>query len=603
MRQLPTGTVTLLFTDIEGSTQLLQRLGDRYTSALEESRRLLRAAFRQWNGYEVDTQGDAFFVAFARGTDALSAAVTAQHALAAHPWLEGGAVRVRMGLHTGEPSLASEGYVGMDVHHAARIMNAGHGGQVLLSQVTRDLVEQHLPEGVSIRDMGKHRLKDLQRPTHLYQLVIEGLPADFPPLKALDAYPNNLPVQATPLIGREKEMAAIEQLLRRADVRLVSLTGPGGTGKTRLALQVAADMSDLFPEGIYFVDLAPLSDPTQVIPVIAQALGLRERENLSLLDYLKEELRQKRTLLLLDDFEQVIDAAARVADLLAAGPQIKIFVTSRAVLHLRAEREFAVPPLSLPDLKELTNLSALLQNEAVALFIQRTQATKPDFQLTESNAPVVVEIVARLDGLPLAIELAAARMKLLSPEALFARLSQRLQILTSGARDVAVLQQTLRNTIEWSYNLLNPQEQRLFRRLAIFAGGCTPESTEAVCALPGDEEGTILDGLTSLLDKSLLQQREQGAEPRFTMFETIHEYALEVLAASGERGDEGSPRDLLYRDGAEHGTGTLGTGSSCLPGSLRAGARQSTDCYAVVARTGKSRGSPEARSHAAGILV
>jgi predicted ATPase/class 3 adenylate cyclase len=534
MHHLPTGTITLLFTDIEGSTQLLQRLGDQYVSVLEESRRLQRAVFQRWNGYEVDTQGDAFFVAFARATDAVSAAVEAQRALAAHAWPAGETVRVRMGLHTGEPSLASEGYVGMDVHHAARIMSAGHGGQVLISQVTRDLVEEHLPDGVSIRDMGERRLKDLQRPSHLFQLVVAGLPADFPPLNTLDAYPNNLPVQPTPLIGREREMVAIEQLLRREEEHLVTLTGPGGTGKTRLALQVAADLSDLFPDGIYFVDLAPVSDPTLVIPIIAQALGLREEENLSPLQRLKGELRQKQILLLLDNFEQVIDAAAQVADLLVACPRLKMVVTSRSVLRIRAEREFAVPPLSLPETKQLADLPTLSQYEAVALFIQRTQAVKPDFQLTEANAPVVVEIAARLDGLPLAIELAAARMKLLSPEALLARLSQRLQLLTSGARDVAVRQQALRNTIEWSYRLLDAQEQQLFQRISIFAGGCTLDAVEAICTTPGDEAGSVLDRLTSLLDKSLLLRKEQAAELRFAMLETIRAYGVEALSACGE---------------------------------------------------------------------
>jgi predicted ATPase/class 3 adenylate cyclase len=536
MHYLPTGTVTFLFTDIEGSTRLLQQLGDRYSRVFEECRRLLRAAFQEWNGHEVDTQGDAFFVAFARATDAVSAAVDGLHALAVHSWTEDVVVRVRMGLHTGEPQLSSEGYIGIDVHHGARVMSAGHGGQVLLSQATRDLVVHQLPGGVSLRDMGEHRLKDLQRPVHLFQLVIAGLPADFPSLKTLDIYPNNLPIQPTPLIGREKEVASLGQLLRRVDVRLVTLTGPGGTGKTRLALQVAAELSDLKWRGIYFVDLAPVSDSAQVIPTIASTLGLREERGRSPLECLKEEIDQNRVLLLLDNFEQVLDAAVQVSELLVACSQLKIMVTSRAVLRVRAEREFAVPTLRLPDSAQMPDLEALMQYEAIVLFLQRTQAVAPEFRLTDMNAPVVVEIVRRLDGLPLAIELAAARMKLLSPEALLARLNQPLQVLTSGARDVAARQHTLRNTIAWSYNLLDAQEQELFRRLSDFVGGCTLEAIEVVNGVLGNATGLILDIVASLVDKSLLRRREQGKgeEPRLAMLETIREYGLELLGASGE---------------------------------------------------------------------
>src|SRR5438874_7084495 len=382
MHDLPRGTVTFLFTDIEGSTRLLQQLGDRYSRVLEECRRLLRAAFQEWNGHEVDTQGDAFFVAFARATDAVSAAVDGLRALAVHPWPEDVVVRVRMGLHTGEPQLSSEGYVGIDVHHAARVMSAGHGGQVLLSQATRDLVVHQLPTGVRLRDMGEHRLKDLQRPIHLFQLVIAGLPADFPSLKTLDAYPNNLPIQPTPLIGREKEVASLGQLLRRIDVRLVTLTGPGGTGKTRLALQVASELRDVFVDGVFFVSLAPINDPVLVMPTIAQALGIRDGVGQPLSTRLAEVLQQQQVLLLLDNFEQVVGAASQVADLLTSCPQLKMLVTSREVLHVRAEHEFAVPPLELPDLAHLPDHAALALSPSVALFLQRAQAVKPEFQLT-----------------------------------------------------------------------------------------------------------------------------------------------------------------------------------------------------------------------------
>ncbi|HEX6483159.1 MAG TPA: tetratricopeptide repeat protein, partial [Ktedonobacteraceae bacterium] len=473
---------------------------------------------------------------FARATDAVQAAVAAQHALASHTFPEDVAVQVRMGLHTGEPQRTAEGYVGLDVHRAARLMSAGHGGQVLLSQTTCSLVEQDLPEGVHLRDLGEHRLKDLGRPLHLFQLVISDLPASFPPLRTLESSPNNLPVQPTPFLGREHEVAAIGDLLRREDMRLVTLTGPGGTGKTRLALQVAADVSERFASGVFFVNLAPISDPALVVPIIAETLAIREGSGRTLLERLTEELRQRQVLLLLDNFEQVVSAAEQVAALLVACPRFKMLVTSREVLHVRAEHEFPVPPLFVPDPDHLPDLATLSRQAAVALFLQQAQAVRPDFQLTDANARAITELCARLDGLPLAIELAAARMKLFSPRALLARLGQRLSVLTSTSRDVPTRQQTLRNTIAWSYHLLDTREQRLFRRLSVFVDGCTLEAIEALCTSLDSESEPVLDVVASLLDKSLLQQAEQqvGEEPRFVMLETIREYALESLEALGE---------------------------------------------------------------------
>ena len=537
MRELPRGTVTLLFTDMEGSTRLLQQLGERYTDLLEEYRQLLRAAFGRWNGNVVDTQGDAFFVAFARATDAASGAVAAQRALASHVWPEGVVVRVRMGLHTGEPTLSSEGYTGVDVHHAARIMSAGHGGQVLLSQTTRDLVEHDLPPGVSLQGLGAYRLKDLQQKSHLSQLVIADLPAAFPPLNSLDTHPNNLPVQLTSFIGREQELTAVGHLLRHENVRLLTLTGPGGVGKTRLALQVAAELSDRFADGVFFVNLAQVRDPVLVIHAIAQTLGIREGSGQSLPEQVKQELQHKHMLLLLDNVEQVVSAGVQLVDVLAACPRLKVLVTSREVLHVQAEHEFPLLPLALPDPGHLQDLAVLSHYSAVALFLQRAQAVKPDFQLTQATARAIAEICVRLDGLPLAIELAAARMKLFPPQALLARLDQRLAVLTGTSRDVPARQQTLRNTIAWSYHLLDAAEQRLFRQLSVFIGGCTLEAVEAVCAdsSDGGEAGQVWERVASLLDKSLLQQTEQeGEEPRLVMLETIREYGLEQMLAHRE---------------------------------------------------------------------
>jgi predicted ATPase/class 3 adenylate cyclase/DNA-binding CsgD family transcriptional regulator len=537
MHPLPTGTVTLLFTDVEGSTPLLQHLGDRSTDVRTVCRHLLRRVLEDYGGIVMDTQGDAFFVAFARATDAVSAAIEAQHTLAAQAWPEGVAVRVRMGLHTGEPALTADGYVGLDVHRAARIMNAGHGGQILLSQTTCDLVEHALPHGASLRDLGTHRLKDLEHPHHLSQLVCEGLPAEFPPLKTLDTSPHNLPIQLTPLIGREREVAAVQHLLQRQEVRLLTLTGPGGSGKTRLGLQVAAECSDRFADGVFFVNLAPISDPEVVVPTMAQALGVKEAAGHSLLDLLSASLREKELLLLLDNFEQVVGAAVEVATLLSRCPKLTVVVTSRAALHVRGEQEFAVPPLAVPNPKRLPDLVTLSQYEAVALFISRAQAVKPEFQVTNTNAPAVAEICVRLDGLPLAIELAAARIKLLPPQALLSRLEHRLQVLTSGAQDAPRRQQTLRNTIVWSYDLLDASEQRLFQRLSVFVGGCTIEAIEAVwAALDPETTGTsLLDTVASLIDKNFLQQTEPDSnEPRLVMMETIREYGLECLGTSGQ---------------------------------------------------------------------
>lgn len=538
MRDLPTGTITLLFTDIEGSTHLLQQLGTRYAELLTGCRQLLRTAFQTSHGQEVDTQGDAFFAVFPRASDALLAAVTAQRALATHAWPRGVVVRVRMGLHTGEPARLAEGYVGLELHYAARLTSAAHGGQVLLSQTTRDLVTHDLPAGVSLHDLGEHRLKDFEQPVHLYQVVLAELPSNFAPPKTLGSGHGNLPVQPTSFIGREREVTTIVQSLRRQDVHLVTLTGSGGTGKTRLGIQVAAELRSSFTGGVCFVSLAPINDPVLVMPIIAQGFGIRDRVGQPLLARLVDVLQSQSVLLFLDNFEQVVDAASQVADLLTACPQLKVLVTSREILHVRAEHEFVVSPLALPDPSHLPDLAVLAHLPSVALFLQRAQAVHPEFQLTLTNAHAVAEICVQLDGLPLAIELAAARMKLLSPQALLARLGQRLAMLTSGSRDMPTRQQTLRNTIAWSYQLLDAWEQRLFRWLSVVVGGCSLQAAEAICTRVDDGEEQVLDGIASLVDKSLLQRLdhtgEGSEEPYVLMLETIREYGQEALSTHGE---------------------------------------------------------------------
>jgi predicted ATPase/class 3 adenylate cyclase len=528
MAAQPTGTVTLLFSDIEGSTALLQRLGtDRYAEALDLHRRLLRSAFERHGGYEVDYEGDSFFVAFRRAEQAVAAAAAAQLALVRAEWSEGGEIRVRMGLHTGEPLAVAAKYVGLDVHKAARIMAAGHGGQVLLSAATQRLVDESC-EAVAL---GEHRLKDLLQPEPLYQLRVEGLQSEFPALKTLGNRPTNLPQQSNPLIGRVQEVVDLTGLLRDPDLRLVTLTGPGGTGKTRLALQAAAEVLDDFGSGAFFVSLAPISDPDLVVAAVAQALALREIPGETLAETIGSYLEQKEMLLLLDNFEQVIDAAVAVAALQARCPRLTVMVTSRERLRLAAERVYAVSPLRLID--PAGAFAAVAANEAVSLFAARaTAATGDEFALTERNSPVVAEICARLDGLPLAIELAAAWTPVLPPKAVLQRLEHRLPLLDRGPRDAEKRSRTLRTTIDWSYELLAPGERTLFALLAVFHDGCRLEAVEFICA--GDDGLKLLQQLAGLVEKNLVQQRSdtEGA-PRYWMFETIREYAGERLVASG----------------------------------------------------------------------
>jgi predicted ATPase/class 3 adenylate cyclase len=539
---LPQGTVTFLFTDIEGSTRLLQRAGAGYADLLLRHRELLRGAFVAHDGHEVDMEGDGFFVVFASARAAAAAAVEGQRRLAAHDWPGGHEVRVRMGLHTGEPRLLDGSYVGLDVHRAARVMAAGHGGQVLLTHATRDLLDDATP----VRDLGEHRLMDLSAPLRLFQLEIEGLPSEFPALKTLESHQANLPVQPTPLIGRERELAELAALLGREEVRLLTLTGPGGSGKTRLALQLAADLVDDFSDGVFFAGLAPVRDASLVIPTLAQTLGVREHAGHAVADTLADYLRHRTLLLLLDNLEQVSDAAPALASLLAAAPNLRMLATSRAPLRLAAEHLYDVPPLALPEITRSDKFADLARFAAVRLFVERGRAARSDFELTADNAATVAQICVHLDGLPLAIELAAARARVLSPQAILARLDRRLSLLTGGRRELEQRQQTLSATIQWSYDLLPAEEQTLFARLGVFLGGCRVDAAHAVCN-PNEELGVdTLDALSSLLEQSLLRQRDDpDREPRFWMLETIKEFAAERNARQDVTG-EASRRHLLH---------------------------------------------------------
>lgn len=534
MADLPTGTVTFLFTDIEGSTRLLGQLGDRYPEILEQHQRLLRAAFESNGGVEVSTEGDSFFIVFPAASGAVRAAIDLQRSLAAHPWPEDGRVRVRVGMHTGEGTLGADNYVGVDLHRAARVAAAGHGGQVLLSASTRALVEHAIPEGVALRDLGEHRLKDLAHPEKVSQIVIPGLPADFPPIKTVDARRGNLPRQLTSFIGRARELREVKELLRTA--RLVTLLGPGGAGKTRLSLQVGVKMEERFEDGVFFVPLAPIADPDLLAPSIAGVLGVPEDRSSTPTEMLIEHLRTRECLLVLDNFEQVTGGAPVVGEILGATEHLRILATSREPLSLVGEHEYVVPPLGLPDPENLPDLATLSQFEAVQLFVERATTVKPGFSVTNENAPAVAQICARLDGLPLAIELAAARVKLLSPEAIMKRLEHRLELLAGGARDLPQRQQTLRGAIAWSYDLLEEHERSFFARLAVFLGGFTLEAAETICNQDGELGIDTLDGVASLVNKSLIRQMVLGdAEDRFLMLQTIRDFALERYTELEER--------------------------------------------------------------------
>ena len=533
MRTLPTGTVTFLFSDIEGSTRLARSLGAEWSRVLTEHRALLREAFAAGGGVEVSTEGDSFFVVFPTAVGAVIAAAAAQRALAAHAWPTDVEVRVRMGMHTTEAAQIADGtYAGVDVHRAARIMGAGHGGQILLSESTRALIQQALPEGLSLLDLGAHRLKDLPDPEALAQVCVAGLPTEFPALHSLEAPAGaSLPPQATTFIGREDDVVRVRDLLRAN--RLVTLTGAGGTGKTRLSLQVASEGAAEFGDGVFFVELAAIREPELVLPSIAKAIGVAD-PGPQPIERIAEHVAGKRVLAVLDNLEQVIEAAADIGTLLQQAAGLSLLATSRSALRVYGEQEYPVPPLPMPDPREVPADRGIVRYPAAALFRERARRVKPDFEISDDNAQAVAEICWRLDGLPLAIELAAARIRILSPQAMVDRLSGRLDLGSGGSRDLPARQQTLRGAIAWSYDILEEDERRFFRAFGVFSGGADLEAVESVL---GEHTTDVFEALGALVDKSLLRPEEapDGAA-RFRMLGTIREFAEEQLAAGAEEG-------------------------------------------------------------------
>lgn len=544
MSGLPVGTVTLLFSDIEGSTRLLLRLGADYPQALDAHRRILTQSISDAGGQLLDTQGDACFAVFVRASEAVAAAAAIRTRLAAHPWPDGADVRVRIGIHTGEPTVTPHGYAGLDVHRAARICSAGHGGQILISSTTADLVAASLPPSLTLSELGSYRFKDFSFAERVYQLDVAGQPSSHPRLRTVEV-PFRLPGQHRSMIGRERELDACLRLLDDPTTRLLTLTGPGGSGKTRLAVALAEQVQDRFDDGVCFVPLATVTEPALVGATIAQALGVREVGQRPAADRLADVLAGRDQLLVLDNMEHLLDAATLVAEVLAVCPRLKILVTSREPLHLTGERELLVPPLELPPAGQASAPHHLYDLAAPRLFVERAIEAKRDFHPTDDDASVIAEICRRLDGLPLAIELAAARIRFLTPTALLARLDRRLAVLTGGPRDLPARQQTLRAAIAWSHDLLDERDRTVFRRASVFADGWTLEAAEAVCGFEDDPLATI-DALSSLVDKSLVLREElPDGEARFGMLGTIRELAAEHLETSGEA-------DVTRRRHVEH---------------------------------------------------
>ena len=554
MRELLSGTVSMLFSDIEGSTVLLSRLGRRYTDALDAHRAVLRSAWAAHGGTEMGTEGDSFFVVFPTAEGAVQAAVEAQRGLERHTWPGDERVRVRIGIHTGTPQVHDDDYVGMDVHRAARIAASAHGGQAVLSAVTAELARDGLPDGVGLKDLGSHHLKDIPEPERLFQLTVEGLQNDFPALKTLGAS-SSLPVPITRLVGREPAVAELVDLLGSPDVRLVTLTGPGGSGKTRLAIDVARRLEPTFPDGVYFVPLASVTTADVMWTSIADVLDVPRSSRMP--PRLLEQVGDRAALFVLDNLEQLDGADDVVTGLLTAAPRAAVVASSRRPLGVPGEQLYPVGPLELPA---DATLAAAGRSPAVQLFVQQARSVRPDFHLTAENVAAVAAICQRLDGLPLAIELCAARVRLLGPQALLRRIDTSLDV-ASMSRHGPPRHRTLRETLAWSYDLLPDGHQAFFRRLGVFAGGADLEAVSAVCTItsgdphvtpPAAPPAAPLDVVGDLVDASLVVVSETpDGEPRMSLLETIRSFARGELRAAGELDDARSAHARHYVQVAE----------------------------------------------------
>ncbi len=526
---LPLGIATFLFSDIEGSTRLWEQYPEAMKAALARHDSILHQAVESSGGHVIKGTGDGIHAVFDAAINAVGATLHAQEFLNAESWedIRPAKIKVRMGLHTGEAELRAGDYYGGVLNRTARLMSVAHGGQILLSHVTAELLRDRLPPGASLLDLGEHRLKDLVRPERVFQLVHSVLIAEFPPIQTLDSFPNNLPIQLTTFIGREQELKEARQQL--ASTRLMTLVGSGGTGKTRLSLQLAAELVTAFPDGVWFVELAPLTDPSLIPQSIASAFGVREQMGMPLMDIILNYMRAKHILLILDNCEHLVDACAKLADqFLHASPNMKIIASSREPLGIGGETIYHVPSLSLPELASNTR-AALVHYEAVQLFVERARAANPKFGLTDGNAAAIAQVCCRLDGIPLALELAAARITLFAPEQIASRLDDRFKLLTGGSRTALPRQQTLRATIDWSYGILSEPERNLLRRLSVFAGGWTFDAVEVI-----GPDLDILALLTQLVNKSLVIVEDEGARTRYRLLETIRQYGRDKLAEAGD---------------------------------------------------------------------